>query len=77
MDYIIEVTKDEKHRKKIEDALKKNNGYCPCQLKIKDKTSPDGYSQDTKCICKSFVELEEGWCHCGLYKKHIINRNEE
>lgn len=46
---------------KIRKAVKDNDGYCPCVLQ---KTS------DTKCMCKKFIEeVEEGYCHCGLYKK--------
>ena len=44
----------------IREKLKENNGYCPCSP-IK--------SQDTKCMCKNFIEQEEGECHCGLYVK--------
>lgn len=44
----------------IREALKSNDGYCPC-TNIK--------SEDTKCICKSFREQTEGECHCGLYIK--------
>jgi hypothetical protein len=40
--------------------LKANNGYCPCKT-IKN--------EDTKCICKEFMEQGLGECHCGLYKK--------
>jgi len=40
--------------------LKANNGYCPCKI-IKN--------EDTKCICKEFMEQDLGECHCGLYKK--------
>ena len=38
-----------------------NDGYCPCAI---EKT------EDTKCICKEFLEQEEpGPCHCGRYMK--------
>ena len=48
----------------IAAAVKENDGYCPC---MRTKTL------DTKCMCKEFRELkEEGICHCGLYKKIII-----
>lgn len=47
----------------IIEALKANDGYCPCR---RTKTA------DTKCMCKEFRELEEsGICHCGLYKKTV------
>lgn len=41
-------------------AIKNNNGYCPCR---KEKT------EDTKCMCKEFLEQGLGFCHCGLYEK--------
>ena len=44
----------------VENALKNNDGYCPCKLQK---------NEDTKCICKEFREQESGVCHCGLYKK--------
>lgn len=44
----------------VKEAVKKNQGYCPCRL---DKTP------ETKCMCKEFREQEEGLCHCGLYMK--------
>jgi ferredoxin-thioredoxin reductase catalytic subunit len=31
--------------KEITEALKKNDGYCPCRLQKTD---------DTKCMCKEF-----------------------
>lgn len=44
----------------IKRELKDNDGYCPCAL---TKTA------DTKCMCKTFRETDEGMCHCGLYIK--------
>ena len=44
----------------IRSRIRANDGYCPCAI-IKDK--------DTKCMCKAFIEQEEGECHCGLYVK--------
>lgn len=47
----------------IIEAVKNNQGYCPCAL---EKTP------DTKCMCKEFREMEKsGICHCGLYKKTV------
>ena len=47
----------------IQDAVKANDGYCPC---MRTKTP------DTKCMCKEFREQKEpGLCHCGLYQKII------
>lgn len=48
------------YAKEIRKKLKENNGYCPCSI-VK--------SEDTKCMCKEFREMDEGMCHCGLYIK--------
>ena len=56
----IHVTSDIGLRNKIRQALDENDGYCPCRL---EKT------EDTKCMCKEFIEQEYGPCHCGLYVK--------
>lgn len=44
-------------------AVKDNNGYCPCKLLRND---------DTKCMCKQFrdqvARQEAGECECGLYE---------
>ena len=58
----IEITKDKEHAQAIREALKENNGFCPCVIE---------QSADTKCICKDFKEnVAVGeYCHCGLYKK--------
>lgn len=45
----------------VRQALKDNDGYCPCQIEK---------NTDSKCMCKIFrEEIEEGACHCGLYIK--------
>lgn len=45
----------------VTQAVKNNDGYCPCRL---EKT------EDTKCPCKDFREqTTEGECHCGRYLK--------
>ena len=41
--------------------LNANEGYCLTQPK----------SEDTKCMCKKFKEMEEGVCDCGLYIKTL------
>ena len=56
----IRLNPDQKYVKEIRRQLKENSGYCPCSL-LK--------SEDTKCICKEFREMESGMCHCGLYIK--------
>lgn len=48
----------------ILQAVKNNDGYCPCEL---EKTP------DTKCMCKEFQEMKSGTCHCGLYTKEYID----
>ena len=56
----IKVNPDKELVEEIRSKLKQNGGYCPCRL---NKT------EDTKCICKDFLEQESGECHCGLYIK--------
>ena len=56
----IILNSDEEHVKAIQEALKNNQGFCPCAT-LK--------SPDTKCMCKEFREQEEGFCHCMLYQK--------
>lgn len=56
----IKVVDDPAFVAQMRQALKDNQGYCPCRL---DKTD------DTKCMCEEFREQESGVCHCGLYVK--------
>lgn len=56
----IKVISDKELEKEIRQRIKDNNGYCPCKILKND---------DTKCICKEFLEQESGECHCGLYYK--------
>ena len=56
----ITVNTDKELVALIREKLKANDGYCPCRLTK---------NEDTKCICKDFLEQEEGTCHCGLYIK--------
>ena len=46
-EFSVEPNPDFLQRKKVEEAIKNNDGYCCCALK---KT------EDTKCICKNFKE---------------------
>lgn len=46
--------------KKVEEALRRNDFYCPCRL---EKTPA------TLCMCEEFRHQETGLCHCGLYRK--------
>lgn len=57
------VTDDIELKEKIRQAIKENGGYCPCKLE---------QNENTKCICKEFLEQGLGPCHCGLYIKEEI-----
>lgn len=57
---IIRVNKDKQFVAEMRQAIKDNEGYCPCVITR---------SPDTKCMCKEFREMESGTCHCGLYTK--------
>lgn len=50
----------------IAQAVKDNDGYCPCMRKR---------TPDTKCMCKKFREQKLGICHCGLYEKILIDED--
>lgn len=58
----IQINKNEEIVHRAREALKQNNGYCPCAL---TKTL------ETKCMCKDFTsKVENGYlgeCNCGLY----------
>lgn len=57
----IKLNEDKNVVEEIRQALKKNEGYCPCKLL---------HTPDTKCMCKEFRDQQdEGLCHCGLYRK--------
>lgn len=58
----IKISEDKEFVAEMRQALKDNEGYCPCAL---EKTP------DTKCMCKEFREMTEGTCHCGLYTKIV------
>lgn len=61
---IVHLNGDKNHAKEMQEAVRANNGYCPCEL---HKTP------DTKCMCKAFREQTgPGACHCGLYIKEVI-----
>lgn len=57
---MIKLNPDKEIVKEVRKALRENNGYCPCVLE---------QTEDTKCMCKEFREMESGECHCGLYIK--------
>ena len=61
----VKLNSDQQLVSKIREALKANEGYCPCRIER---------TEDTKCMCKEFREkLDdpdfEGDCYCGLYHK--------
>jgi hypothetical protein len=48
---------------KISQAVKDNQGYCPCLIE---------QNEETLCICRDFKEQDgEGYCHCRRYLKVI------
>lgn len=46
-EYEVLPNPDFVHRKKIEEAVKNNDGYCPCAIER---------NEDTICPCKTFRE---------------------
>lgn len=60
-DFDIIPNPDFIHRKKVEELIKENDGYCCCALE---------HIEENKCMCKEFREQKEfGFCHCGRYYK--------
>lgn len=57
---MIQLNNNKEIVKQITQALKDNDGYCPCAI---------SKNKDTKCQCKAFREMAEGQCHCGLFIK--------
>ena len=59
---------DDEFYKKITQAVKNNDNYCPCMLQKTD---------DTRCICRAFREqTTEGFCHCKRYQKVEVSDND-
>lgn len=61
----VRLNEDQELVKKIQEGLKRKNGYCPCKLPV---------IPENKCICQEFREQIadsdfEGYCHCRLYYK--------
>jgi hypothetical protein len=54
---------DKEFLKEMIEAIKANDGYCPCSL---EKTP------ETKCMCRDFIEKYKngyiGECNCGTYQ---------
>lgn len=60
-DYAINPNPDFIHRKKVEEEIKNNGGFCISALQ---------HNKDTVCICKEFKEQNHsGWCKCGQFYK--------
>ena len=55
--YAVKLNRDVQE---ILEALKENDGYCPC-MPIKHK--------NTKCCCYKFLHQDSGECHCGIFSK--------
>lgn len=57
----IVINPDKEYYKKITQAVKDNNNYCPCLIET---------NENTLCMCKDFREQNtEGFCHCKRFKK--------
>ena len=57
---MVRLNDDKEMVKSIKEGLKRTGGYCPCRIQR---------TEENKCMCKEFREMEEGTCHCGLYIK--------
>ena len=60
----VHVTENEELKILIREALKKNDGYCPCVANSKG-------NEKYRCMCQDFLDnVQVGeTCHCGLYIK--------
>lgn len=56
----IKVIDDAEKVRTVREAIRANDGYCPCQLEKNERT---------KCVCLNFLEGDEEICHCGIYRK--------
>ena len=60
----VHITEDKELVLAVREALKENDGYCPCIHQSKGKS-------EYKCMCQDFltnVKVGDA-CHCGLYIK--------
>ena len=58
------IEENEELKNTIKEALRKNNGFCPCVANSIGK-------EEYRCICRDMIEnvpVGES-CHCGLYIK--------
>ena len=61
----VKLNDDKATVERIQKALKKKDGYCPCRL----QKTPENI-----CICEEFKQQIadpdfDGFCHCRLYYK--------
>lgn len=56
----VKINENKELVEQVRKQLRENDNYCPCKY-IKN--------EDTKCMCKEFIEGGLGECHCGLYVK--------
>lgn len=57
----------------VREGLARTGGYCPCRRE---------QNEDTKCICREFREQMadpdfEGYCHCMLYYKERLKKEDK
>lgn len=52
---------DNQHVKHVIDALRQNDGYCPCRVEKSDDTKCPcvPYKQGLGCICALYVEADD------------------
>lgn len=65
MTMAVRLNSDPEVVAELTDAVKQNDGYCPCVLYP---------TEDDRCMCKEFREQIadpdfEGYCRCGLFEK--------
>lgn len=65
----IKTIDDKQKAAEIQQAVKDNDGYCPCRLQ---------HTPETKCMCQEFREQIAhgipGNCHCGLYTAYYSEK---
>ena len=54
---------DKRTERAIKQDINDNGGYCPCQVE---------HTEDTKCMCKNFKDMDNGVCICKLFIKTTI-----
>lgn len=66
----VEFNPDTEVVKRVQEGLKRKDGYCPCKV---------GKKPENKCMCEEFRNqikdpAFEGFCHCMLYYKYKQNK---